>query len=494
MDKDLYNKIDQWMEGHREELVEDICRLVKIPSISNPQEEIKPFGIGCQRALEEMLKMGEEYGFHTHNYENYVGALWLDEGSMKDTIGFWNHLDVVPVGENWTYDPFDPVVKDGFLIGRGAQDNKGPAVGMMYVMRCLKELQIPLNHRLCLFVGCDEERGMKDLEYYTAHYETPALSMIADSGFPVCYGEKGILEGDLIGDTPFSDDIVSIRGGTASNIIPDVALAIVRGETANRVLHQFSLKEKWKNDGVEICEKEDNHVWVTVCGTAGHSAFPEGSVNAIQKLFLLFSQHQIWNREDEERARPFIKANKDYYGEQFGIAYEDEVSGKLTSAGTMVSLDQGYLTLHFNIRYSITEKEEHILSKIHTFCENNGCTFLVKGGSAPNYFDRKHPVVDRLTELYNELTGQDSKPFVMGGGTYARKLPKAFAYGVGGLKKTKEQLECKLFLPRHGDAHQPDEGLYISGLIQALKIYVMSVIEMNEIDLCGDGQIKTEEM
>ena len=158
MDRDLYHKIDQWMEMHREELVRDICRLVRIPSISNPQEEIKPFGKGCKKALEEMLKMGEEYGFHTHNYENYVGALWLDEGPMEDTIGFWNHLDVVPVGDNWTYDPFNPVVKDGYLIGRGAQDNKGPAVGMMYVMRCLKELQIPLNHRLCSFVGCDEER------------------------------------------------------------------------------------------------------------------------------------------------------------------------------------------------------------------------------------------------------------------------------------------------------------------------------------------------
>lgn len=483
MDRDLYHKIDQWMEMHREELVRDICRLVRIPSISNPQEEIKPFGKGCKNALEEMLKMGEEYGFYTHNYENYVGALWLDEGPMEDTIGFWNHLDVVPVGDNWTYDPFNPVVKDGYLIGRGAQDNKGPAVGMMYVMRCLKELQIPLNHRLCLFVGCDEERGMKDLEYYTAHYEVPALSMIADSGFPVCYGEKGILEGDLTANHPFSKEIVSIKGGTASNIIPDVAVAVVAGETAKRVLHRFSSREKWLKDGVEIFEREDKCVWVTVHGTSAHSAFPEGSVNAIQKLFLLFTQNHIWNREDEERARPFMEANKDYYGEQFGIAYEDEASGKLTSAGTMVSLDQGYLTLHFNIRYSITEKEEHILSKIHTFCEKNGCTFSVKRGSSPNYFDRNHPVVDRLTDLYNEITGQDKKPFVMGGGTYARKLPKAFAYGVGGLKKTKEQLECKLFLPQHGDAHQPDEGLYISGLLQALKIYGMSVIEMNGMDL-----------
>ncbi len=482
MNRELYDKIDHWMETHREELIQDICRLVKIPSISNPEEEVKPYGKGCRDALAEMLKIGQEYGFRTHNYEGYVGALWLEEDtkdvSMENTIGFWNHLDVVPVGNNWKYDPFDPIVKDGFLIGRGAQDNKGPAVGMMYVMRCLKELGIPLNHHLCLFVGCDEERGMTDLEYYTAHYQTPALSMIADSGFPVCYGEKGILEGNLTANSPLCGDIVSISGGTASNIIPDVAAITVRGETASRALRCLSLEK----DG-DVKKDPAGNVCVTVHGTSKHSAFPEGSVNAIQKLFLLLYENHIWNEEDEKRMEAFLLANRDYYGEAFGIAYSDEISGKLTSAGTMVSLENGYLTLHFNIRYSISEREEHILSNIHRFCEKHDCTFSVLRGSAPNYFDRNHPAVDCLTNLYNELTGANAEPFVMGGGTYARKLPKAFAYGVGGLKKTKEQLECKLFLPQHGDAHQPDEGLYITGLIQALKIYGMSIVALNDITL-----------
>ena len=479
MDRELYEKIDGWMEAHREDLIRDICRLVKIPSVSDPDSEIKPFGKGCRDALAEMLKLGEEYGFKTHNYENYVGALWLEDGPMENTIGFWNHLDVVPVGNNWNYAPFDPVVKDGFIIGRGSQDNKGPAVGMLYVMRCLKELKIPLKHRLCLFVGCDEERGMSDLEYYTAHYETPILSMIADSGFPVCYGEKGILEGNLTADTPLSEEIISIQGGTASNIIPELASATVCGETARRALQNLKPKE---ND-VEIAEHGDGSVTVTVHGTSKHSAFPEGSVNAIQKLLLLMEEHHIWKEEDEKRLKAFVKANGDYYGEAFGIAYSDEISGRLTSAGTMVSVNDGYLTLHFNIRYSVTETEEHILSEIEEFCGQNGCTFSVVGGSGPSYFDRNHPAVDLLTDLYNEIMHTDAKPFVMGGGTYARKLPKAFAYGVGGLPKTEEQINCTLFAPQHGDAHQPDEGLCIASLLQALKIYGMGIAALNEIEL-----------
>ena len=124
-----------------------------------------------------------------------MGIMWEASGPGKENwdnmIGFWNHLDVVPAGNGWRYEPFQPVRKGNFLIGRGAQDNKGPAVGMLYVMQCLRELAVPLKHELCLFVGCDEERGMEDLEWYAARYPCPAMSMIADSGFPVCYGRKG---------------------------------------------------------------------------------------------------------------------------------------------------------------------------------------------------------------------------------------------------------------------------------------------------------------
>lgn len=191
MDRELYDKVSRWFEEHREEMIGDIIRLVRIPSVSCPQEgEETPFGEACRDCLEEMLAMGREFGFHTENYGNRVGSIGQQDKDWDHMIGFWNHLDVVPVGNQWTYEPFEPVLKDYFLIGRGAQDNKGPAVGILYMMKCLRELEIPIKHQLTLFVGCDEEREMKDLEYYVSHHPTPRLSMIADSGFPVCYGEK----------------------------------------------------------------------------------------------------------------------------------------------------------------------------------------------------------------------------------------------------------------------------------------------------------------
>ena len=155
-DGEIYEKVSQWFDGHREEMTEDIKRLVRIPSISDPEAEQGPFGQGCRDALDEMLAMGRKYGFHTENREYYVGSIGVENQDWSNTIGLWNHLDVVPLGEGWDYEPFEPVVKDGYLIGRGAQDNKGPAVAMLYVMRCIRELGLPAAHELCLFAGCDE--------------------------------------------------------------------------------------------------------------------------------------------------------------------------------------------------------------------------------------------------------------------------------------------------------------------------------------------------
>ena len=232
MDQELYERAGAWFEAHRKELVQDIVRLVRIPSVSDPDSGKPPFGAACREVMDEMLQIGREHGFVTENYDYRVGSIGTGEKNWENMIGFWNHLDVVPAGNFWEYEPFEPVMREHFLIGRGAQDNKGPAVGMLYVMQCLRELGVPLKHELCLFVGCDEERGMEDLAWYRANHPCPAMSIIADSGFPVCYGEKGIMEGQLAATGEWSDAVISCQGGSAGNMIPDLALAVLKRDEA----------------------------------------------------------------------------------------------------------------------------------------------------------------------------------------------------------------------------------------------------------------------
>ncbi|MCM1064337.1 MAG: Sapep family Mn(2+)-dependent dipeptidase [Eubacterium sp.] len=493
MDRKSYDKVSRWFDDHREEMTKDIMRLVRIPSVSCPQEgDEAPFGQGCRDCLEEMLALGREHGFCTENYENRLGSIGSRDKDWDNMIGFWNHLDVVPVGNQWTYEPFEPILKDYFLIGRGAQDNKGPAVGILYMMKCLRELEIPMKHQLRLFVGCDEERGMADMEYYTSRYPVPRLSMIADSGFPVCYGEKGIIEGSFHSRDTVSDLILELTGGSASNMIPDAAYVVVRAtDELTEVLQEHirsgqtgaipAIAEQQGFPHINV-EQQNGTIRISATGKSRHSAFPQGSVNAIHELMRFLSELTPLPEKDRELFGRLAYLSEEYYGEHTGIAGSDEVSGRTTCAATVLRLQDRQVSLLFNIRYIITADRTMLSDNLSRTAAENGLLWETERDSAPNYFPREHPAVQLLTDLYNEITGSHAESFVMGGGTYARKLPRAFAYGVGGMQESEEDLRLKkqLFLPGHGGAHEPDEGLNLRLLTGAMKIYTMAVIALND--------------
>lgn len=485
MDRELYDRVSAWFDAHREQMTQDIARLVKIPSVSVPQAgDGAPFGEACRDCLEEMLAIGREHGFCTENYGNRVGSIGGPDKNWENMIGFWNHMDVVPAGGQWVYEPFSPVVKEHFLIGRGAQDNKGPAVGILYMMECLRELQIPVKHELRLFVGCDEERGMEDLEYYVERYPTPRLSMIADSGFPVCYGEKGILEGRMRSRERVSEGILKLQGGSASNMIPDFAcaeLAYTEGlwEAAG------AAKEAWSGPETITVERGEGTVRVCARGKSRHSAFPEGSVNAVHGLTGFLARLTALPERDRTLFARLAWLSEEFYGENAGIAFEDETSGRTTCAATVLTFAEGSVSLLFNVRYAVSADQEKMSAALEKTARENGLRWEEERNSAPNYFPKEHPAVKLLTDLYNEITGEQAESFCMGGGTYARKLPNAFAYGVGGMRESGEDVRVKekLFLPGHGGAHEPDEGLNLRLLTEAMKIYAMAAVELNGLAL-----------
>lgn len=487
IDKEIYEQVHQWMEAHKENMIHDIQRIVRIPSISKPEEEIKPFGAACRQAMDEMLQIGREHGFYTENYEYYVGSIGEKEKKWDDMIGFWNHLDVVPVGEGWDFDPFGAELKGDLLIGRGSQDNKGPAIGMLYVMECIRDLKLPVGHQLCLFVGSDEERKMADLEYYTKNYPTPAISMIADCGFPVCYGEKGIIEGKTVSLGTMSESVLEFYGGSAGNIIPDKAvLAVKKDSITEKQLEELKgLKQPSTEESLIRVEKKEDQIVVTAKGSGGHSAFPEESTNAIQVLCKAVLSAKILGENDRKILEAVCEGTSDNYGEAFGIQYEDIESGRLTCVGTMLRLKENHAELTFNIRYSITAKGCEITEKLINYWNGKGFKWTTDRDSAPSFFDPSHPAVGALTETYNELTDRSLKPYTMGGGTYARKLPRAFGFGIGNMPEAKKE-ESSCLRPGHGNAHGADEVLDCERLSKALEIYVMGLLALKDVKLLAE--------
>ena len=145
--------IDEYTKVMVKEFTEQLCVLVKIPSVS-AAGDIQPL----QNVLETMGSFLAKIGFSykivpTKGFPCLVGTLEVDKA--KPWVLVYNHLDVQPAQEpEWTSEPFVPVVKEGKVIGRGATDDKGPALTLVYAINFLKENKLSLPN---MQVVCETE-------------------------------------------------------------------------------------------------------------------------------------------------------------------------------------------------------------------------------------------------------------------------------------------------------------------------------------------------
>lgn len=444
--------------------MEDIKALVRIPSISGEAVDgAYPFGKPCAQVIDEAERIILKAGLDVKK-SDYYGISAIHPGTGDERIGFFSHLDVVPPGEGWSSSPFEPEEREGYLIGRGAADNKGPAAAALYALKFFHDQGVKLRRGLFCFLGANEETGMADITHFLQTDDAPALALVADCGFPVCHGEKGILTADFTYPLP-AGNLLGLEGGTASNMVPDYAEAVTGGIPAEdlRALlpEEFTVKE------------ETGQVRVAVHGISGHAAFPEKSVNALQKLAEALLKTGLIDKESVPVLRFIADSFKDYYGQGLNIPFEDEISGKTTHVGSTARTAAGKLTIGVNIRYAVTSPQEELEKRLITRAAAYGYTVGNVKNNPPYCRKGDSPVVRGLTAIVNETLGTDMEPYVMGGGTYARKLPRALGFGPG----RKIEIPSSLGITG-GGAHQANEVQCIQNLIDAIKIYVKAIIAL----------------
>ena len=116
-----------------------------------------PYGIEIKRSLDHVLATAEKLGFRTQNVDGHVG--WAEYGDGEEMVAVLGHLDVVPAGDGWSFNPWGGEIKDGRIWGRGAMDDKGPSIASLFALAALRDSGIPLKRRIRLIFGCNEETG-----------------------------------------------------------------------------------------------------------------------------------------------------------------------------------------------------------------------------------------------------------------------------------------------------------------------------------------------
>lgn len=457
-------KIDQY----KEDIIKSTQETLRIKSVKGPAKENMPFGEGPALALQSFLKEAEEMGFETKNLNNYAG--YIEFGQGDETVGILAHLDVVPEGDGWNFDPYGGIIDDGNIYGRGAMDDKGPAIAILYAMKALKDTDTKLSRKVRLILGTDEEAGWGCMDHYFKHEEAPNISFTPDADFPVIHAEKGIIVFDLtyeLKDDESAIKLVDIKGGNAPNMVPDYAEALLKVDDYSSLEEKYNQYKKTNNYPVSIRE-DKGQVVVSATGVSAHGSTPEKGENAIDYLadflFNIFPK--------ESGAYEFLEIYKKRiafknHGEDIGCGFEDEVSGKLAFNTGMIKSEDNKLVLTINVRYPIHNTAEEVYKGIRDNLSGTSMV-LVEDDSdmKPLYVPEDNELVTKLMEVYREETGDlDAKPVVTGGGTYARALDNAVAFGPS-------------FPGQKDVAHQKNEFISIDHLIKITRIYTRAIYEL----------------
>ena len=478
IDEQLNAQIDAYIDEVWEDVVEDIRQLVKIRSVEDTGAAAPgmPWGPAAHDALVKGLEIAARLGLDAHECEGYLGYADLP-GTSQVQVATIAHSDVVPEGLGWTVDPYDVTRREGYLLGRGVLDDKGPLVLSLYAAhffaREVARTGAKLPYTLRCIVGNCEETTMADVDWYLKHYEAPAFCFSPDADFPLICGEKGILHGLYRSKEPVvgaDTGIANLDAGTVANAIPGLATAVVRKDAADFLLTRCT-------PGIESEETDDGFVRVAAHGKGGHAAFPEGTENAIGKLVRLMLEAPESKGADGGAFLHLVEQlTRTSDGSALGIESEDDVFGALTlNAGVLRTEPDGRATITVDVRYPRSITSEQIFVRFEELAAVHGCAFERGMAKEPFYMDPQLPEVQALLSAYHDVFGRDDQPYVIGGGTYARHFPRAVAFGPHD--------------PAHVDPswvgieHGPDEGVAEECLKAGLKTYIVSIARLMELDL-----------
>lgn len=406
----------------QEQYLQELRGLLQIESVALVPEAAgaDPFGKGVSQALEYMLTLGRSRGMRVKNLDNRCA--WIEWGEAPEMTGILAHVDtVLAAPEGWDTPPFDAIVQKGRVYGRGACDDKGPALLALHAMEAVSRMHDPKNLRLRLILGGDEESGRwKCMERYKQTEELPARAFSPDSHFPVTYAEKGGLQLRLLRKLMPGEIPLHISAGKVYNVVPSYARAELP-------------------DG-EILE---------ATGRSAHAMEPEKGDNALLRLCTMLVSRGI--------SHPLLDLAAISSPEGLGIAFSDDVSGALTINPAIASSDGDAMELDYDIRIPVTVTAEAVIDAVTAHVSPLGFTVERKAYNPPLYVARDSHLVQTLQNVWQACTGRNDPPVSSGGATYARTFQNAVAFGV-------------LFPEDEVTYHQPNEYYSLASMKKAFQI------------------------
>ncbi len=399
---DAYERLIGLIDGYIDEMVGDLMDLIKIPSVTDNRPEVI-------KALMYTLDCGKKLGFDTEAMlNNEVGLIEMGHGD--EVLGILAHVDVVSEGdmEKWNTPPFQPVLNDGILYGRGTLDDKGPVIASLYAMKAVWDLcgelqRTPLK-KTQLILGTREEKEWTDMDAYVEAFPLPDYGFTPDGEFPICNIEKGVATLEMVLPTVLSDEITKLSGGTASNVVPGKCVASVKGEN------------------------------IVIDGKAVHASEPEKGENAILSMAKHLLSLGLHSKPLTDVASMLVKYFEDREGTALGLRSESEYyNGEFVHRNiftpTMVEANEDHTKVVFDIRYAYGTEFGEILEVFNGLASDLGGKVEYYQDLRPVYVSSKKPFLDIFARAYEKVTGLENEFVLAYGGSYAKAMPNIVSWG-----------------------------------------------------------------
>ncbi|MDT3960023.1 dipeptidase PepV [Staphylococcus kloosii] len=461
---------------YENQIIDDLKGLLSIESVRDDDKasEDYPVGPGPREALDYMYKIAERDGFNTHDVDHIAGR--IEAGQGDEVFGILCHVDVVPAGDGWDSDPFDPVVTSDKIVARGTLDDKGPTIAAYYAVKILNEMNVDWKRRIHIIVGTDEESDWLCTERYFKTEEMPTLGIAPDAEFPAIHGEKGISVFDVVQAEQAEDidepdyELHSFESGQRYNMVPDDASAkVLVKENMTDVIQNFEqfLVENNLEGGSTV---DSGILELNVKGKAVHGMDPSIGVNA--GLYLL---HFLSHLKLDKTAANFVKFSEQYlfnshFGEKMGMKFHTDSMGDVTTNIGVIKYDnRNGGKFGINLRYPEGFEYDNAMNRFDEEVKALGFKLALGKNQVPHYVDKNDPFVQKLVQAYRNQTGDNTEPYTIGGGTYARNLDKGVAFGA-------------MFEDSEDLMHQKNEYITKKQLLNATSIYLEALYT-----LCVEG-------
>lgn len=448
----MESKIKNIVNENSKDMIESIKAAVRINSVMDKDTatESMPFGKGVDESLRKTLEIAESLGFKTVYKDGYYGYAEVGEG--EELIGILGHIDVVPIGDEskWKFPPFSATEEDGYIYGRGTQDDKGPTIAAMYAVKALLDAGVKFEKRVRFIIGGDEENLWRCIAKYTENgEEIPSMGFTPDSSFPVTNAEKSLVQFYLRGN---GSKEINLNISGALNAVPGVAN--YTGKLADKLSEKLDeLKFDYEKDGESI----------TVIGKRVHAASADKGVNAIERLCKAL--YEIGVEDDVVR---FVAELSDSVGSKILPNCIDDVSGTLTLNLGELIINEKESKIGFDSRVPVKFTIEDLEDAVKEKAANYELEFEEFDRLKSLYVPADSELIKTLVSVYEQETGLEGTPKSSGGATYAKALDNCVAFGA-------------MFPFDEKTEHQENERVNIKNMIKATEIYALSVYRLLEI-------------